>query len=509
MSELSHRRKLLVLAICCMSLLIVSLDNTVLNVALPSMREELNASVSGLQWTIDAYTLVLASLLMLAGSTADRIGRRKVFMAGLVVFTLGSLLCSLAPNLEALVAFRMVQAVGGSMLNPVAMSIITNTFTAPRERARAIGVWGAVVGISMAAGPLIGGLLVDSVGWRSIFWLNLPVGLAALLLTWRYVPESRAPEPRRPDPVGQLLIIGVLGALTYAIIEAPAAGVTSPLILTFAAVAALCLVGLLLYEPRRAQPLIDLRFFHSAPFSGATVIAVCAFAALGGFLFLNTLYLQEVRGLSALHAGLYMLPMAALTFVCAPLSGRLVGSRGPRLSLLIAGTAMTLSGVLFAAFDAAATTSLMFTGYVAFGLGFGMVNAPITNTAVSGMPRSQAGVAAAVASTSRQIGQTLGVAVIGAVLAGGIASATGPSSGARPGAGAASAAYAADFLDASRPAWWIITGCGACVLLLGALTSGAWARGTALRTAARLEPAAGAARDRQGADTATQRPIGP
>ncbi|MGW4239156.1 MFS transporter [Streptomyces sp. NPDC004749] len=509
MPELSHRRKLLVLAICCMSLLIVSLDNTVLNVALPSMREELNASVSGLQWTIDAYTLVLASLLMLAGSTADRIGRRKVFMAGLVVFTLGSLLCSIAPNLEALVAFRMVQAVGGSMLNPVAMSIITNTFTAPRERARAIGVWGAVVGISMAAGPLIGGLLVDSVGWRSIFWLNLPVGLAALLLTWRYVPESRAPEPRRPDPVGQLLIIGVLGALTYAIIEAPAAGVTSPLILTFAAVAALCLVGLLLYEPRRAQPLIDLRFFHSAPFSGATVIAVCAFAALGGFLFLNTLYLQEVRGLSALHAGLYMLPMAALTFVCAPLSGRLVGSRGPRLSLLIAGTAMTLSGVLFAAFDAAATTSLMFTGYVAFGLGFGMVNAPITNTAVSGMPRSQAGVAAAVASTSRQIGQTLGVAVIGAVLAGGIASAASPSAGARPGAGAASAGYAAEFLDASRPAWWIITGCGACVLLLGALTSGAWARGTALRTAARLEPAAGAARGRQGADTTTHRPIGP
>lgn len=183
MPELTHRRRMLVLAICCMSLLIVSIDNTILNVALPSMQRDLHASTSGLQWAIDAYTLVLAALLMLSGSTADRIGRKRVFMTGLVIFTLGSLLCSLAPGLSSLIVFRMMQAVGGSMLNPVAMSIITNTFTDPRERARAIGVWGAVVGISMAAGPLVGGVLVESVGWRSIFWVNLPVGLAALLLT--------------------------------------------------------------------------------------------------------------------------------------------------------------------------------------------------------------------------------------------------------------------------------------------------------------------------------------
>ncbi|MEU3500033.1 MFS transporter [Streptomyces hundungensis] len=477
MSEPNHRRRMLILAICCMSLLIVSLDNTVLNVALPSMQKEFHAGVSGMQWTIDAYTLVLASLLMLSGSTADRVGRRRIFKAGLIVFTIGSLLCSLAPNLESLVAFRMVQAVGGSMLNPVAMSIITNTFTDPRERARAIGVWGGVVGISMAAGPIVGGVLVESVGWRSIFWLNLPIGLLALALTWRYVPESRAPKPRRADPVGQLLIIALLGSLTYAIIEVPSAGWDSPQILAFAAIAVASLAALLVYEPRRAEPLIDLRFFRSAPFSGATVIAVSAFSALSGFLFLNTLYLQNARGLSALNAGLYMLPMAALTFVCAPLSGRLVGSRGPRLSLLIAGVAMAASGLLFAAFDAERTTALLFTGYVLFGLGFGMVNAPITNTAVSGMPRSQAGVAAAVASTSRQIGQTLGVAVIGAVLAGGMA-------------GVASGAYADRFPDAARPAWWIITGCGLSVLGVGLATSGRWARESARRTAQRLqEPA--------------------
>ncbi|MFE9673215.1 MFS transporter [Streptomyces sp. NPDC006259] len=468
MPELSQRRRLIVLAICCMSLLIVSLDNTVLNVALPAMERDLHADTSGLQWTIDAYTLVLASLLMLAGSTADRIGRRKVFLAGLVVFSLGSLLCSLAPNLELLVAARMVQAVGGSMLNPVAMSIITNTFTDPRERARAIGAWGAVVGISMAAGPLIGGLLVESVGWRSIFWVNLPVGLAALLLTLRHVPESRAPKARRPDPVGQLLVIALFGCLTYAIIEAPEAGLGTSL--PFAAVALAALLGLLYYEPRREEPLVDLRFFRSAPFSGATVIAISAFAALGGFLFLSTLYLQNVRGLDALHAGLWMLPMALPTFLCAPLSGRLVGSRGPRVPLFVAGLAMTASAVLFAAFDAETSDTTLFLGYVLFGIGFGFVNAPITNTAVSGMPRAQAGVAAAVASTSRQLGQTLGVAVIGAVLAAGIGA----------------SAYRETFVSAAVPGWWILAGCGVVVLVVGVLSSGAWARRTAARTAERL-----------------------
>lgn len=469
MPELSHRRRMLVLAICCMSLLIVSLDNTVLNVALPSMQRDLHATTSGLQWTIDAYTLVLASLLMLAGSTADRIGRKRVFMAGLTVFTIGSVLCSLAPDLSLLVVFRMVQAVGGSMLNPVAMSIITNTFTDARERARAIGAWGAVVGISMAAGPLVGGLLVQSVSWRAIFWINLPIGLAALLLTLRFVPESRAPKARRPDPAGQVLVIALFGALTYGIIQAPESGSGS--VAPYFVIAALALAALLWYEPRRDEPLIDLRFFRSAPFSGATVIAICAFSALGGFLFMSTLYLQNVRGLDALHAGLWMLPMAVPTFLCAPLSGRLVGSRGPRLPLLIAGTAMTASGILFALFEAETSNATLFLGYVLFGIGFGFVNAPITNTAVSGMPRTQAGVAAAVASTSRQLGQTLGVAVIGAVLASGI--------------GASS--YRAAFVSAARPGWWILTVCGVAVLVLGLLTSGRWAHRTAERTAARLE----------------------
>ncbi|WP_369204947.1 MFS transporter [Streptomyces sp. PU-14G] len=476
-AKLSPRRRFLVLAICCMSLLIVSVDTTALNVALPDIRADLGASVSGLQWVVDAYTLVLAGLLMLAGSTADRLGRRRVFRWGLALFVLGSLLCSLAPGLGWLVAARAVQAVGGSMLNPVAMSIITNTFTEPRERARAIGVWGGVVGISMAAGPLLGGLLVQVSGWQAIFWVNVPVGLAAMLLTTRYVPESRAPQARRADPGGQALMVVLLVGLTFGIIESPHRGLSSPLVLGCAAVALLALVALPLHEARRSEPLIDPRFFRSVPFAGATATAVCAFAALGGFLFLTSLYLQEVRGMSALHAGLCMLPMAVMTLLFAPLSGRLVGNRGPRLPLLAAGVGLAACGVLFARTASAdLPLGVLFIGYVLFGIGFGLVNAPITNAAVSGMPRAQAGVAAAVASTSRQVGSSLGVAVIGAVMAG--ASAGGAGGGLRGAAG---------FQDAQRTAWWIIAGCGAAVLALGAATTGRWARGTARRAAHLLE----------------------
>ncbi len=455
---LSRRRRLLVLAVCCMSLLIVSLDLTALNVALPVLQRELGAEVSGLQWTIDAYAVVLASFLMLSGSMADRIGRRRVFRTGLVVFTAGSLLCALAPGLGWLVAFRALQALGGSMLNPVAMSIITNTFRDPKELARAIGVWGGVVGISMAVGPIVGGALVHSFGWRSIFWLNLPIGLLALVLTTRFVPESRAQRPRRLDPVGQVLVVLLLGSLTFGIIEGGGAGWRSPEIVGCFSVSLLALIALLVYEPRHREPLLELRFFRSVPFSGAVAIAVAAFAALGGFLFLNTLYLQNERGLSPLAAGLHLLPMAAMTLVFSPVSGRLVGHFGPRLPLLLAGAAVTTSGLLFAALDAEASTPWLFTCYVLFGIGFGLVNTPITNTAVTGMPRAQAGVAAGISSTGRQMGSALGVAVVGTALA----------AGSRAGG------------------WWIITGCGGLVLLLGALTTGRWARATADRATARL-----------------------
>jgi EmrB/QacA subfamily drug resistance transporter len=469
MPGLSSRRRYLVLAICCSSLFIVGLDATIVNIALPAIQHDLHAPVSGLQWTIDAYTLVVASFLMLAGSTGDRIGRRRTFQMGLAVFTIGSGLCSLAPGLGWLVAFRMVQAVGGSMLNPVAMSIIANVFTDSRERARAIGIWGAVFGLSLALGPVIGGALVASVGWRSIFWVNIPIGIAAIVLTALVVPESRAARPRRLDPVGQVLIIVMLASLTYAIIEGPRDGWGSPTILGIFAISALAAAGLVFYEPRREEPLLDLRFFRSAPFSGAVVIAISAFSALGGFLFLNTLYLQDVRQLSALHAGLYTLPMAAMTVLGAPLAGRITGRRGPRVPLLVAGVMMTSGALLLAGVTATTPVGWLFLAYVVFGIGNGMVNPPITNTAVSGMPVAQAGVAAAVASTSRQVGSSLGVALAGSAVT-----------------SALHGSLRTGFVQASHAGWLITAGCGVIVFLAGLITTGRWARATAARTAGRL-----------------------
>jgi len=445
-----------------MSLLIVGLDNTIVNVALPSIGRELDAGVSGLQWIVSAYTLTIACLLVLAGSMADRFGRRRVFQLGLLLFTLGSLLCSLAPNLGFLIVFRMLQAIGGSMLNPVAMSIIRNTFADPRERAQAIGVWGATVGASLALGPVLGGVLVQTVGWRSIFWINIPVGLAAIALTARFVPESRAPHPRRFDPVGQLLVIVLLGSLTYAIIQGPSLGWLSAPELGLFAVAAAALAALIWQETHHEEPLIELRFFRSVPFSGATVIAVSAFAALGGYLFLNTLYLQEDRGLSPLHAGLLTLPIAAMTLIFAPLSGRIVGRRGSRVPLVLGGLGITVSSLMLTGLSGTTPVGWLVASYFIFGIGFGLVNPPITVTAVAGMPAAQAGVAAAVASTSRQIGQTFGVAIVGAIAA-----------------PAALGALHLGLAHASHPGWWFTAGCGAVVFILGLASTTARALKTA------------------------------
>lgn len=446
-----------------MSLLIVGMDNTIVNVALPALRTDLSASLSGLQWTIDAYTVVLASGLVLAGSTADRLGRRRVFQTGLVTFVLGSLLCSLAPSLDWLVAARVLQAVGGCMLNPVAMSIVTNTFTDPRERAQAIGVWGGTVGLSLGLGPVVGGALVDSIGWRSVFWINIPLGLAACVLAALVVPESRAPHARRLDLVGQLLVVAVLAGLTYGIIDFPSGGRAPAVAIGVAVVALLAFVP---YELRRREPLIELAFFRSAPFAGATVIAVCAFGAYSGFLFLNTLYLQDARGMTPLAAGLATLPLAVMTVVCAPLSGRWVGRAGPRVPLLVAGAFLAAGAAMMTRLDASTPLPLVLAVYAVFGLGFSVVNPPITNTAVSGMPRTQAGVASALASTSRQVGASLGVALVGAVVGTAV---RGPA-----------------LVSASRPAFVLVAGAGVLVLVLGALTSGPWARRTALLVADRL-----------------------
>ncbi|GAA1693732.1 MFS transporter [Kribbella yunnanensis] len=384
------------------------MDVSIVNVALPSIHSDLRTSVSGLQWTVDAYTLVLAVLLPLAGSTADRIGRRRVFQLGLVVFGLGSLACSLAPGIGWLIAARAVQAVGGTMLNPVAMAIVVTTFPDRTERAKAIGIFGSMSGLALALGPILGGALVDSWGWRSIFWVNLPIVVIAVVCTQLFVPETRADHARRFDPVGQLLLILTLGTLVAAIIE------SVPWLLVLTALAA---TGLVAYERRRTEPLLELRLFRSVRFSSALVIALVAYVGFGAYLFVTTLYLQNVRGLPALAAGVTLLPVGLAILLVAPYAGRLVAARGPRLPLLIAGTAFVVSVLASFALGAATPLPIVLAIYLVFGIFVGMINPPLVNTAVSEMPTDMAGLASSMVSTGRQVGISLGVAVAGAVIA--------------------------------------------------------------------------------------------
>jgi EmrB/QacA subfamily drug resistance transporter len=466
---LSRRRRFLVLAICCASMLVVVMDISIVNVALPAIRADLHASVSGLQWTIDAYTLMLASFLLLAGSTADRVGRRRIFQIGLALFGLGSLVCSLAPSIGWLIAARALQAVGGTMLNPVALAIVVTTFPDRTERARAIGVFGSTSGLALALGPILGGALVDSFGWRSIFWVNVPIAAAAIVCTALFVPESRAARARRFDPVGQVLVILMLGSVVYAIIESTRLGWTSPAILGLLAVAAAAGVGILGYEPRRVDPLLELRLFRSVPFSSAILLALFAFCGFGAFLFVTTQYLQNVRGLSAMSAGLCLLPVGILILVLAPLAGRLVGARGPRLPLVLAGGALALGGGASLWLAPATPLPAVLGIYGLFGIFLGTVNAPITNSAVSGMPTSMAGVAGSLASTGRQTGTSLGVAISGTIV------------------GSAVARGGTAYTSAEQAVWWLLLGLGVGILVLGLLSTGRWARGTARRAATRFE----------------------
>jgi EmrB/QacA subfamily drug resistance transporter len=462
-SKAAAVRPNLILSICCLSLLLVGMDVTIVNVAMPAIQRDLHASLSGLQWIVDSYTLVVASLLMFSGAMSDRFGRRRVFQIGLVLFISGSLLCSLAHGIGQLTAFRALQGLGASMLNPVALSIIANVFPAPRDRARAVGIWGAVAGISLALGPLIGGALTESVGWRAIFWINVPIGLAAVALAARFIPESKAARARALDPLGQLLVFTGLASLCGALIEGSQRGWSSPWIVALFATAAISAVGFLIYEPICKEPLLDLRFFRSVPFSSATLLAVSAFSSFAGFLFLNALYLQQVRGLSAVHTGLYTLPLAISMTICAPLSGRLVGTYGPRPSLLAAGTGFLISTWLLTGLSAHTSLAVLLAAYALFGVGLGMVNPAITNNAVAGMPLSQAGVAAAIASTSRQVGAALGVAVAGTVAA-------------------VSQRAGVDFARGTHPIWWAMTGCGAVVWLVGWISTSRWALASVERT---------------------------
>jgi EmrB/QacA subfamily drug resistance transporter len=444
------RRPWLVLAVCALSVFLTGLDSTIVIIGLPAMGRSLHAGVSGLQWTVTAYTVTLASLLMFSGSVADRVGRRGLLQAGLAVFVLGSWLCSLAPSLPALVAFRAVQGAGASAMNPAALGIIASTFPDPAPRARAFGAWDGAYGLSMVLGPLAGGILVSAAGWRAVFWASIPVGLAALALTGLAAPDSRAPRPRRPDRAGQALVTVMLAALTTGIIQAPAWGWASPGTAALLVLAAAALAALLYLEPRRADPLVQLGLFRQPPFTAATVMAVCGTAALAGFGFLSTLYLQDARTMSPLRAGLAIWPMAAGMAACAPLAGRVIARRGTRIPAVAAGTALMLSSAALTRLASDSSPAFLGITYSLFGAGAGLLSPAVTHGIMSGVPDGQASVASGMSSSSRQLGQCLGVAVTGTMLAGSL-----------------HGAMQSGFLPAARAGWWVLAGCGLCVLVAG------------------------------------------
>jgi EmrB/QacA subfamily drug resistance transporter len=471
-------RPYLVLAICCSSVVLAGLDLTIVNVALPTIQQALHASLSGLQWVMDAYMLVVASLLIFSGSASDRFGRKFIFQTGLALISAGSLLCSVAHSIQSLILFRAVQGLGASMLTPVALSIVANVFPQPKDRARAVGVWGAVAGLALALGPVLGGALTEYAGWRSIFWSNLPVSLSAMVLVAQFVPESKSQRARAFDPVGQSLVIAGLGALAYAIIDGPESGWTSPLILGLLLSAGMMLILFLLYEPRRTDPLVDLRFFRSLPFSSAAILAVVAFASFGAFLFVSALYLQQARGLSAVETGLCMFPLALMMMISAPLSGRSIARYGTRPSLLAAGIGILTSALLLTHLNGRTSVLLLMLAYSLFGAALGMGNTAITETAVAGMPLSQAGIAAAIVATEWRVGLALGVATAGTIVRAGRKSGSG-------------------FAQATHPIWWIMTYAGAAVLLLGWLSNTSWARASKERVAALLSETSHPVRDFQ------------
>src|SRR5487761_2529443 len=468
--EAGRARRKIILIICAMSLFITYVDSTILNVALPTIGRHFHVGVSDLQWVADAYLLVLASLILLVGSMADRLGRRRMFLTGLLLFSAASLLCSVAPSIPLLIAARMLQAIGGCMLTPVSLSIVRNVFTDPDERARALGIWSAVFGLGIATGPILGGLLVSGIGWRAIFWVNVPIGIGSFLVARRYVPESKAPRPRRVDPFGQTLGIVLLGSSTFGVIQGNALRWNSATIVTALSIGATALVLLLILEPRRIEPLLELRFFKSPTFSVAILSGVATFLALSGFLFVNTLYYQEVRGASALRTGLALLPATGAVALSAVVSGRMNVRFGPRLPMVIAGLSMAAGAALLLTLEPATSYLVLVVVYVLLGVGFGLSNPPATNIAVTGMPPAQAGVAAGTLSTSRQVGNVLGIAIMGALVTG---------SGSTTGRLSVSAART--FTTSTHAAWAVALACGLLCAASAMLFTGARGQDAARR----------------------------
>jgi EmrB/QacA subfamily drug resistance transporter len=415
-AETIHARRWWTLGVLCFSLLVIGMDNTILNVALPTLQKDLGASASQLQWIVDSYTLVYASLLLTTGSLGDRFGRKGALSVGLIIFGLGSVACAFATSSGELIAFRAIAGLGGALIMPATLSILTNVF--PREeRGRAIGIWAGVSGIGIVAGPLMGGWLLGHFHWGAVFFINVPVVLIALVAGHLLVPTSKDPAAPRLDPVGTVLGAVGLATLLFGIIEAPARGWGDTLVLGGFAVGAIFLLAFALWELNSSHPMLEVRFFSNPRFSGASMAVTLTFFAMFGAMYFLVQYLQFVLGYSPVKSGAALIPFALAMMVVSPNTARFTKRMGSKVPVVLGlvGVALALGLLSRAQVDSG-------YGFVALvllvlGLGIGTAMSPATESIMGSLPLAKAGVGSAMNDTTRQVGGALGVAVLGSLTA--------------------------------------------------------------------------------------------
>ena len=412
-----ENRKWLTLAAVAFGLFMIMLDNTIVNVALPSIQRELGSTVSQLEWIVNGYALTFAVLILTGGKLADMVGRRRIFIVGLAVFTASSLACGLAGNEQVLISARVVQGAGAALMNPATLSIIIATFP-PRQRGMAIGIWAGVSASALAIGPLIGGVITQHIGWSWIFFINVPVGLLGIIVARLAITESRdTSHEQRLDLPGLLTSALALFALTYGLIEANNYGWTSLRIMSLFGVAAIALVAFVALELRQRLPMLDLSLFRNPTFAGANATMMLVALAMFGVFFFVSLYMQNILGYSATQAGATFLPMTLLIVLIAPVAGRLSDRIGSRWLMGSGMTLLALSLLVFARLDETSTFWNILPGGLLGGIGMGLTMTPTTAAGMGSVPMDKAGVGAAVMNSMRQVGGALGLAVMGAIVA--------------------------------------------------------------------------------------------
>jgi EmrB/QacA subfamily drug resistance transporter len=411
-----HNRKWLTLAAVSFGLFMIMLDNTVVNVALPSIQRDLDADLSELQWIVTGYALTFAALMLVGGKLADAYGRRLIFVVGIAVFTVASLLCGLASSGEMLIAARVLQGVGAALMNPATLSIIAATFP-PRERGTAIGIWAGVSALALAIGPLVGGFITEHLDWSWIFFVNVPVGILGIAATYLFIDESRDETHVRLDLPG-LATSGIgLFALTYGLIEANTYGWSSTRIVGSFVLAGVSLLAFLQLERRQRDPMLPLELFRSGTYTGANLVVLLVALAMFGVFFFVSLYLQNILGYSAVQTGAAFLPLTILIILVAPIAGKTsdrIGSRG----LMTAGMILIAAQlVLLSRLSVDARFWDLFPAFVIGGIGMGLTMTPSAAAATRSVPVDKAGVGSAVLNSARQVGGTMGIAVMGAIIA--------------------------------------------------------------------------------------------